>query len=295
MQVRRASARGSGAMILLERADHVLVIRQTDHAVLAGFLAREWGNATFARPELFQSFCLVAREHDNGWTEWEMKPQLDPKTRMPYTFMSIPTADHIAIYQRGIERIIKVDPYAGLLLSMHCAGLYDRARATLPGYSAKYTKSGESRMVSEFLDQLKLRQMRIKSEMRTNPAMAGLREEASLERRARLLEVLDRLSLYFCLGTQEDTTMEEVPVDDGGGEVDCEIRRESDEVVSISPWAFRKDALAISILARRVPKRMYHDADDFQSTLAGAPYFAINFCLRAAGDNAFGQTQSAVA
>ena len=45
-----ASAIGCAAMILLEHVDHVLVIRQTDHAVLAGFLAREWGNAVFARP-----------------------------------------------------------------------------------------------------------------------------------------------------------------------------------------------------------------------------------------------------
>ena len=116
-----------------------------------------------------------------------MTPQLDPKTRLPYTFMSIPTEEHVALYQRGIERVVKVDPYAGLLVSMHCAGLYDRARATLPGFSAKYIKSGESRMVSEFLDHLKLRQMRIKSDLRTNPAMSGLVEEASLDRRARLL------------------------------------------------------------------------------------------------------------
>lgn len=282
-------------MILVEQLDHVLVIRQTDHAVLAGFLAREWGNPAFARPQLFDSFCLAAREHDNGWAEWEINPKLDPKTRMPYTFMSIPTEEHVEIYRRGIERIIKVDPYAGLLVSMHCAGLYDRARATLPGFSAKYIKSGESRMVSEFLDQLKLRQMRIKSDMRTNPAMVGLLEEASLERRARLLEVLDRLSLYFCLGTQEDTTMEGIPVSDGDGEVDCEIRREGNDVVSIRPWPFRRDELAISILARRVPKRIYNDAGDFQNALSGAAYFAIPFSVRAVSGKEFGRTNSAVA
>jgi hypothetical protein len=282
-------------MILLERVDHVLVIRQTDHAMLAGFLAHEWGNAAFARPELFESFCLATREHDNGWTEWEMTPQLDPKTRLPYTFMSIPTEEHLAIYRRGIERIVKVDPYAGLLVSMHCAGLYDRARATLPGFSAKYTKSGETRVVDEYLDYLKLRQMRIKSDLRLNRAMTGFGEEAALGRRARLLEVLDRLSLYFCLNSQEDTTMEAVPVDDGGGEIDCQVRRQGDDVVALDPYPFRRDAQAVSILARRVPRRVYRDAEDFQKTLAGAPYFAINFAVRTAGGTAFGVTESAVA
>ena len=100
------------------------MIRQTDHALLSGFFAREWGNELFARPQLFDSFCLAVREHDNGWSEWELAPQIDPKTRLPYSFMSIPTAEHIALYQRGIDRIVTADRYAGLLVSMHCSGLY---------------------------------------------------------------------------------------------------------------------------------------------------------------------------
>lgn len=281
-------------MILQERVDHLLAIRQTDHALLSGFLAREWGNGDFKRPELFESFCLAVREHDNGWAEWEQSPQLDPKTRLPYTFMSIPTEEHVALYERGIERIIKVDPYAGLLVSMHCAGLYDRARATLPGFSAKYVKSADSRLVNEFLDRLKLLQMRLKSDLRANPATASLADEASLDRTNRLLEILDRVSLYFCLQPAEDTTLEGVPADDRGGEVDCELRRAGDNVVSLAPYPFRRDNLQISILARRVPRRLYGGEADFQNTLAGARYFPINFTLTA-GSVALGQTHSAVA
>ena len=240
-------------MILQERVDQLLVIRQTDHALLSGFLAREWGNGEFKRPELFESFCLAAREHDNGWAEWEQAPPLDPKTHLPYTFMSIPTEEHVALYERGIERIIKADPYAGLLVSMHCAGLYDRARATLPGFSAKYVKSADSRLVNEFLDRLKLQQIRLKSDLRANPATASLAEETSLERKSRLLEILDRISLYFCLQPGEDTTLEAVPADDRGGEVDCELRQASGNVVSLVPYPFHRDPLQISILARQVP------------------------------------------
>jgi len=150
-------------MIVQEHGDHLLVIRQTDHAVLSGFLAREWGNDLFRRPELFESFCLAAREHDNGWSEWELAPRIDPKTRVPYTFMSIPTEEHVALYQRGLERLMKADRYAALLVSLYCARLYDRARATIPGFSAKYVKSSESHLVNEFLQRLKLQQLRLKS------------------------------------------------------------------------------------------------------------------------------------
>ena len=122
-------------MILQEHGNDLLLIRQTDHAVLSGFFARQWGNDLFQRPEPFDSFLTAVTEHDNGWLEWEMAPQLDPKTHLPYSFMSLPTEQHIALYERGIERVVKSDRYAGLLVSMHCQELYDRTRATIPGFS----------------------------------------------------------------------------------------------------------------------------------------------------------------
>src|SRR5207237_2788018 len=99
-----AACEGSG-MILQEQGDQLVLIRQTDHAVLSGFFAREWGNDLFKRPEPFESFRLAVSEHDNGWREWELAPQIDPKTHLPYTFMSLPTEDHMQLYQRGLERI----------------------------------------------------------------------------------------------------------------------------------------------------------------------------------------------
>jgi hypothetical protein len=280
-------------MILQEQGDQLLVVRQTDHAILSGFFAREWGNEVFQRPEPFESFCLAASEHDNGWREWELAPQLDPKTRLPYSFMSIPTEEHVALYQRGIERVVKADRYAGLLVSLHCTGLYDRARATMPGFSAKYVKSNESHMVNDFLQRLKLQQLRLKVDLRVSPETKAFTEEKSLERNARLLEALDRLSLYFCLNSLQDATIEGVPTNQEGQEADWEVRSCGDGVVSVNPYPFRRGPLAVSILARRVPKRLYGDEGDFQRTLARAPYYATNFTLRAG--SAQDETQVAVA
>src|SRR5215813_44415 len=86
-------------MIVLDQDNQLVVIRQTDHGMLAGFLARHWGNAMFRRPEPFGSFCMAAAEHDNGWTEWEMRPEVDPVAFAPYTFVSIPTAEHMELYR----------------------------------------------------------------------------------------------------------------------------------------------------------------------------------------------------
>jgi hypothetical protein len=266
-------------MIVQEQGDELILIRQTDHALLSGFFAREWGNELFKRPEPFESVRLAAAEHDNGWREWELQPQIDPRTRLPYSFMSLPTEEHMALYQRGIERVAKVDRYAGMLVSLHASQLYDRARATIPGYSAKYIKATEAEAVNGFLQGLKLQQLRLKVDLRSEPATREFVQEKILDANSRRLEALDRLSLYFCLNSPQEVTMESIPVDDHGSEVDWELRPQEGTAVTIAPYPFRKEPLTVSILARRVPKRMYIGDLDFQTTLARAAYTAMNFTL----------------
>ncbi len=280
-------------MIIQEQSDQLILIRQTDHAMLSGFFARALGNKVFSRPEPFESFCLAAAEHDNGWNEWELLPQIDPKTFTPYNFMSIPTEEHIALYQRGIERVVRADRYAGLLVSMHCAGLYDRTRATMPGFSAKYVKSSETPLVTDFLQRLRLQQLRLKVDLRADAIMKAYADDHSLQANLQRLEALDRLSLYFCLAPLDGSTIDAVPVNGNGSEADWDLQPAGNNYVTLDPYPFTKDPLEISILARRVPKRAYADEREFHKILAQAPYFAMNFTLRA--DGARIQPRSAVA
>jgi hypothetical protein len=270
-------------MIIQDQGDHLIIIRQTDHAVLSGFFARELGNELFSKPEPAESFRLAATEHDNGWEEWELQPGIDPVTFLPYSFMSIPTEEHIALYQRGIERVVKADRYAGLLVSMHCANLYDRTRATMPGFSAKYVKSQETPIVNDVLQRLRLQQLRLKVDLRGDPATKEFTDEKWLQANAQRLEVVDRLSLYVCLAPLEPATIDAVPVDYRGGEVDWDLQPEGIDSVTLEPYPFRRDPLEISILARRIPKRRYADDTDFQKTLALASFFAVKYTLRAGG------------
>jgi uncharacterized protein DUF3891 len=280
-EFRGIAAFGSSAMIIQEKGDQLVLIRQTDHAALCGLFAREWGNDQFVRPQPFESFCRAAGEHDNGWHEWELLPKLDLKTRLPYSFTSIPTEEHMALYHRGIERLVRIDRYAGLLVSMHCAGLYDRARATMPGFSAKYVKSSEAQLVSDFVQQLRLQQLRLKVDLRADAATQDFADEKALQVNYQRLEALDRLSLYFCLAPLGDATIDAVPKNDAGYEVDWEVRPEKENRVSLVPYPFRKDPLEFNIMFRRIPKRVYADDLDLQKTLARAPYQPMKFTLRA--------------
>ena len=266
--------------MILQQTDPIIVIRQTDHAFLSGFFAREWGNDLFSRPEPFSSFCLAAAEHDNGWQEWELAPGVDPRTFIPYSFMTVPTEEHISLYQRGIDRILKVDHYAGLLAISHCMGLYDRSRATIPGFSAKYVKSQEQHVANDFVQRLRLQQLRLKVDLRNDPSTKPFTDEKLIKANAQRLEALDRLSLYFCLGAAEDASIEAVPANDDGKEVDWEVRPVGSSRFTIHPYPFRRDPLEFAILARRIPKRRYTDDDDLHTVLATTPFFNIRFALR---------------
>jgi hypothetical protein len=268
-------------MILQQQSDPMVLIRQTDHAYLTGFFARDWGNEMFPRPEPFASFCLAAAEHDNGWLEWELSPGVDPMTFMPYTFMTVPTEEHISLYQRGIGRAVKTDLYAGLLVASHCMGLYDRAKATIPGYSAKYVKAQEQHLANDFVQRLRLQQLRLKVELRNAPATKPFAEERLIKANAQRLDALDRLSLFFCLGATEDATIEGVPVDDEGREVDWEIRGAGKNQFTLAPYPFRRDPFEFAILARRIPKRRYTEEVELQKVLAGAGFYNVRYTLRA--------------
>jgi len=267
-------------MILQQQNDPMIVIRQTDHAFLSGYFAREWGNESFSRPEPFSSFCLAVSEHDNGWQEWELNPGVDPKTFVPYTFMTIPTEEHVDLYQRGIERVVKADLYAGLLVAAHCSNLYDRTRATIPGFSAKYVRSQEQHHANDFVQRLRLQQLRLKVDLRNNPATKNFTDEKAVKANAQRLEALDRLSLFFCLGSLEDTSIEAVPANEEGVEVDWEVRLAGPNQFTLDPYPFRRDPLDFAILARRIPRRPYTDDLDLQTTLAKSTFFNIRYTLR---------------
>lgn len=272
-------------MILQEQSDAIFVIRQTDHAFLSGFFAREWGNDFFSRVEPSASFCLAASEHDNGWQEWELTPGVDPKIFAPYSFMNVPTEEHIALYQRGIDRVVKADPYAGLLVANHCTGLYDRARATMPGYSAKYVPAQEQNRANDFVQRLRLQQLRLKVDLRNNPDTKPFTDENLIKANSMRLDALDRLSLFFCLGAKDQTTIEAVPVDDLGKEADWELRPFGTNQFTLDPYPFRRDPLSFAILARRIPKRRYMDETDLQHVLSAAPFFNICYTLRSRTNN----------
>src|SRR4051794_10250757 len=210
-------------MILQVQGGRLLVILQTDHAALSGALAEHWGNGTFARPEPRDAVVVAAAHHDDGWRLWELSPRIDPDTERPYQFTDLPVAEHAGFYRAGVDEVLARDRYAGLLVSMHLAGLYQRRFGTDPGMPLKPLPPRDEGAVREILWQLGAQQQTLREHLPAQGVPPRFLADRYVWSNYKLLQVFDRLSLYFCLAPPRDTTLGPAPIDYEGREVQLSL------------------------------------------------------------------------
>ena len=117
-------------MIVRDQGESWQIVLQTDHADLAGALSEAWAD----RGARHESLVVAARRHDDGWAVWERSPLVDGGGA-PVAFLDVHVPAHLAFYRAGIAAITDEDPYAGLLVSMHGAGIYRQRYGTDTGLS----------------------------------------------------------------------------------------------------------------------------------------------------------------
>src|SRR5260221_3726266 len=100
------------------------VIRQVDHARLAGRLAEAFGNDTFAPVEPREQMVFMTAHHDEGWAVLDDAAPRDPATDLPYQFTETPRSQVVAAHARSPDFNERQHPFCGLLASMHTWGLY---------------------------------------------------------------------------------------------------------------------------------------------------------------------------
>ena len=125
-----ASHRGPAAVIVRDAGDAWQVVMQTDHADLAGAFADAWRD----RGSRHESVAVAAQRHDDGWAVWERSPRRDESGK-PVNFLDVDVRSHLAFYRAGIAAVTEHDPHAGLLVSMHGAGIYRQRYGLDPGLS----------------------------------------------------------------------------------------------------------------------------------------------------------------
>ena len=223
-------------MIVRDAGDSWQVVLQTDHADLSAACARRWADTGSRHPSL----VIAAERHDDGWAVWEQAPLIEPGTGRPLNFLDVQVPAHLAFYRAGIAAVTDEDPYAGLLVSMHGAGIYRQRYGAQP--ELKLSRAAEVKdLVDAFVEEQE-------SGYAARAEMVGVSDE---ERWAdyRRLQVYDRFSLFFCL---EDVEAGEAR--DIGG---YRIAPLGSGRVSMSPYPFDDGGGQFSLLRRVVPKRAW--------------------------------------
>ena len=172
-------------MIVRDLGNAWQVVLQVDHAELSGEIAETWAD----RGERHASVQLAARRHDDGWAVWERSPLVDDTGR-PVNFLDVNVPAHLAFYRAGIAAIADEDPYAGVLVSMHGAGIYRQRYGEDPGLRLSHADE-----VAELVDAFVAEQ---EGQHEERAAEVGVTDELRWADYRRL-QAYDRLSLAFCM------------------------------------------------------------------------------------------------
>jgi hypothetical protein len=110
-------------VIVRRDAEDLVLVRQADHALLSGWLAAAWGAAPWQSPEPHRSTVVGARLHDLAWTPFDEELHCRPDGQ-PVAFIEVDRSTSTGFYAGGLDAVEAIDPYAGLLGSLHYSGFY---------------------------------------------------------------------------------------------------------------------------------------------------------------------------
>jgi hypothetical protein len=212
------------------------VVLQPEHAELSEEVAQAWADVG----PRHESVILASRRHDDGWATWERSPMVDGEGK-PVSFLDVHVPAHLAFYRAGIAAITDEDAYAGLLVSMHGAGIYQQRYGADPGLTL--TRAPEAqKLVDAFV-------------VEQEGSFSGRMAEAGVDDELRLadyhrLQWADRFSLAFCL-REWDEPGEPFELGEFRFEPVAPWR------ARVSPWPFTTPELACSLVRRLVPKRAW--------------------------------------
>jgi hypothetical protein len=161
-------------VIVREKPDSYVLIKQHDHALAAGELAKHWAR----RPRPLESTLYAVAHHDVAWQGPDARVRWSEETGRPYSFADYPPEPKVRAYAEGLDWLEERDPYAACLCSMH--------------YETLVRRFGSSEAEERFADAESRRQEKLR---------AGMSEEEleNLEYNLRLLRLCDGLSLFVCL------------------------------------------------------------------------------------------------
>ena len=251
-------------MIVAREPQGLCVVFQIDHQTQCAVAAREWGNDTFTRIDHWESLEVAVATHDAGWAVWETAPEIDGEGH-PVDFPDLDRARHVELARMGVDAAVRRGPRVGLLVSMHCEGLY-RSRLGLDGPPRPPSKLPPA--VRAFIIEQAPIQQTARAEIGDGEGV-----EAWAWAAYRLMQAWDSLSLFLTwrgLSSGREWRLPAVPRTVGDRGVDLVLRRVDDRTATCRPFPFAGEAALLPVTARVIPDRLYRSHDDLRAALRDA-------------------------
>lgn len=163
----------SEAVIVRERPDSYVLVKQHDHGLIAGEFARHLAE----EPHPPEPTLYAIANHDAGWQELDQTVRWDEASGKPYSFTNYPTGPKLRAYREGLDLLESQDLYAACLCSMHYASFVRNSKDA---------------------DEVRFREGEIRRQERLKGVMSE-EEVENLGHNFRLLQLCDDLSLFVCL------------------------------------------------------------------------------------------------
>ncbi len=257
-------------MLLRDDPNGPIVITQPAHAWMAGQLAAAWGNDTFGEVSPRDEVRLAAAQHDIGWLAWEQAPTLNRRTGRPYTFLELPTGDHVRIWSTAAPAMLVESRYAALLVSLHFTGLYAR-------HNYERDTPAEARAARELVARQTAFEAHMTDALRREPRYAAATTPEMIARNRRLVAVWDALSLALCMGLRAARTFERVPTADGETTLTLTPAR-GNGGITVAPWPFAAREVTLAVEGRRLGDT-FDDEEAMRDALGRASWVTLEFHL----------------
>lgn len=261
-------------MIVRKIDGAVSLVRQTDHARQCRELAAVW------RPELLgfeldPALLDAVLEHDNGWAEWDARAPINPDSGLPYQFFQMPVTEHLDIFSRGVQRAEAIDPYVGLIDSMHGVGLYNGRYGLVPAFGKRHLKETEQAEADEFIRQQEAIQARLRERITGDQRYRPLSTEQAIWDAYLTLQIWDWLSLSCLTGPLTPVKLGPLPKRSMVSEI--AFGPAGAGTIKLSPFPFAAESVVTSVPLRLLAKSRYGSQADLDDELKDASEQLISF------------------
>jgi hypothetical protein len=281
-------------MVVAEGPNEYILYAQNDHGDLAGQFAARWGNEEFSPLNPRDSMVFVAEAHDNGWWHWDINPSVDEQG-VPITFRRTPRERLYEFINIGIDNILQKDVYAGLIASIHHTGLPQHRYGTLPAVPRR-----QDEHTTKFIREREAFNKELMEKVGGMKEYDGVNSSEYIWFNYRMMQVFDRLSLFFCCNfdletattaesqSQEDkeygrafyrSTIDPTPVRFGQPDAAISLTPFGKTRLMVDPYPFDQSPLKVAVRGRIVPRTAYKSQEEFRDVYRRQPRESFEYTL----------------